>query len=469
MHLMIFNTESRKKEKVVGTTIRLYTCGPTVYNYAHIGNFRTYIFEDILRRTIKFLDMKVMQVMNITDVDDKTINGALQKKVGLKEYTQPFIEAFFEDMERLNIESAEFYPRATDFIPDMIAMIEELIKQGYAYVGHDKSIYFSIAKFPKYGRLSHLKLDELKMNASCRVNNDEYEKENASDFVLWKSYDKERDGEIFWDSPFGLGRPGWHIECSSMALKLLGAPVDIHCGGVDNIFPHHENEIAQSEAFLGKLFVKLWAHAAHLVVDNKKMSKSLGNFFTLRDIFLKGFNGREMRYMLLHTHYRIPLNFTLDGLMAVRASLRRIDDFILRLEGIKNDKMNAEKIDIEACLTLFTQALCDDLNMSQALAVLFDFIKKMNSLLDLEKIGKKEAERGLLVLKKMDSVLGVIWMREREVIPDDVKEAVCKREIARKEKNWTLADEMRKYVLSKGFIIEDTSQGPLIKRGIYKN
>jgi cysteinyl-tRNA synthetase len=462
MKLMLFNTEKKEKEQVSGNVIRMYTCGPTVYDYAHIGNFRTYVFEDLLRRTLKFLGSEVKQVMNITDVDDKTIKGACAKKIGLEEYTKPFIDAFFEDVKHLNIESADFYPKATNFIADMIVMIETLLNKGYAYIGHDKSVYFSIRKFGKYGRLSHLQLDELKVGASCRVEGDEYDKENAADFVLWKSYDASRDGNIYWDSPFGLGRPGWHIECSVMALKLLGDNIDIHCGGVDNIFPHHENEIAQSEAFNDKNFVKIWAHSAHLVVNGKKMSKSLGNFFTLRDLFSRGYSGREVRYMLLHTHYRTNLNFTFEGLAAIRASLRRIDDFIFRLESVKISKIDNISL-IDKSLEAFTMALCDDLNISEALAVVFNFIKDMNILLDKEEVSITTAQASLLFLKKIDEVLGFIWMGTKESIPLEVKEAVDKREIARKEKNWKMADEMRNFIVSKGFIVEDTPDGPVVK------
>src|SRR3990167_5556261 len=338
MQLKLYNTETRKKEEIVPSDndkIRIYTCGPTIYDYAHIGNFRTYIFEDLLRRTLEFFDFEVLQVMNITDIDDKTIKGALKKHQSLIEYTEPYRQAFFEDITSLNVEKAEYYPKATQYTAQMIEIIKNLIAKNYAYKGSDGSIYFSIEKFKKYGRLSHLDLASLKQNAQNRINSDEYEKENASDFVLWKSYDEKRDGNIFWESPFGKGRPGWHIECSAMAIKLLGPTIDIHCGGVDNVFPHHENEIAQSESFTGKVFVRHWVHVEHLLVDHKKMSKSLGNFFTLRDLLKKGYSGREVRYLLLSTHYRTQLNFTFAGLDAARASLQRIGDFINRLRAIQ--------------------------------------------------------------------------------------------------------------------------------------
>jgi cysteinyl-tRNA synthetase len=341
--ITLYNTETRQKEEVVpldGHTLRMYTCGPTVYNFAHIGNFRTYVFEDLLRRVLLFLGYSVRQVMNLTDIDDKTIKGAIETKTTLDAFTQPYKKAFFADLETLSIDKVEFYPEATGFVAEMIAIIQNLLEKGFAYKGVDGSIYYSIAKFPSYGRLSHLHLDTLKAGASERVFSDEYEKENVSDFVLWKSYDPQRDGDVMWDSPFGKGRPGWHIECSAMAMKLLGESIDIHVGGVDNCFPHHENEIAQSEAFSGKRFVRHWLHAEHLLVDHKKMSKSLGNFYTLRDLLKQGYTGRQIRYLLLQTHYRTQLNFTFQGLDAAAASLQRLADFITRLREIRKDKLS---------------------------------------------------------------------------------------------------------------------------------
>ena len=379
--LRLTNTETREKEVIVplnGHTILLYTCGPTVYNFAHIGNFRTYVQEDLLRRTLQFFGMKVRQVMNITDIDDKTMKGALDSKMSLEDYTKPYIEAFFEDLQTLRIQPAEEYPAATDYIPDMITIIQGLIEKGIAYVGSDKSVYFSLVRFPKYGRLSHLPLDELQVGASERVGSDEYEKDHVCDFVLWKSYDAERDGTIFWDSPFGPGRPGWHIECSAMAMKLLGQTIDIHVGGIDNMFPHHENEIAQCEAYSDKCFVRHWLHVEHLLVDHKKMSKSLGNFYTLRDLLAKGYTPEQIRYVLLQTHYRIQQNFTFQNLEAAKASLERIADFVDRLERITDHKSHgALEPVLEKVVRNFTLALAEDLNISLALAALFDGIREI--------------------------------------------------------------------------------------------
>jgi cysteinyl-tRNA synthetase len=469
--LKLYNTESREKEEIVpldGKTIRMYTCGPTVYNFAHIGNFRTYVFEDLLRRTLQFFGFSVSQAMNITDIDDKTIKGAIEKKVSLSDFTRPFTEAFFEDLKTLNIEKVEYYPQATDYIPEMITIIQKLLESGEAYPSHDGSIYFSIAKFPSYGRLSHLRLNELQAGASERILHDEYEKENASDFVLWKAYDPKRDGEIFWESPFGKGRPGWHIECSAMAMKLLGKTIDIHVGGVDNLFPHHENEIAQSESYSCCRFVKHWLHAEHLLVDHKKMSKSLGNFYTLRDLLAKGYSGTQVRYMLLQTHYRTQLNFTFAGLAASAATLERFSDFIHRLQAIASQGAKHSSI-ISPLLTKameqFSSYLADDLNISAAMAALFDLMREVNTLCDQEKIGASDAKEALDFLTKMDRVLGVLPLnQEEEKIPPELEEALQAREKARLEKNWKKADECRDLIHAKGYLIEDTPQGARLKK-----
>ena len=467
--LKLYNTLTRKKEEISlngQEKVTLYTCGPTVYDFAHIGNFRTYVFEDLLKRTLLYFGYKVKHVMNITDVDDKTIRGALKKKVSLDEYTAPYIDAFFEDLKILNIFPADNYPEATKYIPEMIKIIEELLKNKHAYKGIDGSIYFSISSFPAYGKLSHLNLKDLKEGASDRVSVDEYEKESASDFVLWKAYDPDRDGEIFWESPFGKGRPGWHIECSAMSLKLLGETIDIHCGGVDNIFPHHENEIAQSESYTKKMFVKCWAHSEHLIVDNKKMSKSLGNFFTLRNLLEKGYNGDQVRYLLMQAHYRTQLNFTFEGLDAAKKSLQRIFDFIGRLHSIDEKKefkiVDAHLKDFEIN---FNEALSDDLNISQALASLFDFIRDVNGLIDEKKIGKIEAKRVVDFLEKINSVLALFSTKEETLsVPKHVEAMLREREEARKRKQFSLADELRDMILSEGFIIEDSPKGPTLKK-----
>lgn len=468
MNLNLFNTETRKKESVYardGNKIKMYTCGPTIYDFAHIGNFRTYVFEDLLRRTLKFFGFEVEQAMNLTDIDDKTIKGAIAKNIPLHEYTEPFRIAFFEDLKLLNIESVEHYPPATEYISEMIRLIERLMEKGIAYKSQNGSIYFSIRHFPKYGRLSHLELDELKFNASGDNIADEYEKDNLSDFVLWKAFDPERDGKIFWDSPFGPGRPGWHIECSAMAMKLLGDTIDIHCGGVDNMFPHHENEIAQSEACTGHCFVHHWVHVEHLLVDHKKMSKSLGNFYTLRNLLAKGYSGSEVRYLLLSTHYRTQLNFTFAGLDAARSSLQRIEDLILRLRSIENPVTTdwASSL-LEKARVRFKEALADDLNISVALASLFDLIREINALADAKKLGNQDAIEVLRLFEEWNQVLGVLPLHEQKQIPEELLMFLAKREQARKEKNYRLSDEMRDAILARGYLIEDTPSGARLKK-----
>jgi len=466
--LKLYNTESRLKEEIISSEnrlIRMYTCGPTVYNFAHIGNFRTYVFEDLLRRTLKFFGFQVEQVMNITDVDDKTIRGAVQEKVSLKTFTDRYTHAFFEDLKTLGVELVEHYPAATDYIPDMIQIVATLLEEGIAYRGADGSIYFAIDKFPSYGRLSHLCLADLKAGASKRVGTDEYDKESIADFVLWKAYDSERDGPIFWESPFGRGRPGWHIECSAMAMKILGSTVDIHVGGVDNMFPHHENEIAQSEAYSEQRFVRYWLHAEHLLVDHKKMSKSLGNFYTLRDLLEKGYTGPQIRYLLLSTHYRTQLNFTFDGLSAAAKSLERMGDFIARLRAIHeiNTFGLAEPL-VEKARTTFQAALGDDLNISTALAALFDLIREINSLCDQAKIGRDEAQKTLRLLEQFDQVLNVLPFETHTEISPDLLKILEKREAARHQKDWATADACRKTLLERGYLIEDTPLGARLKK-----
>ena len=467
MTLNIYNTETREKEPITlapnKSEIALYTCGPTVYNHAHIGNFRTYVFEDLFRRTLEFFGLKVKQVMNLTDVDDKTIKGALEKGVSLNEFTQTYKKAFFEDLKTLKIQKAHHYPSAVDYIPQMIAMIENLLKKGIAYQGKEGSVYFSIRHFPGYGKLSHLCMEELKAGASERVTTDEYEKESVADFVLWKGYDSERDGDIYWESPFGKGRPGWHIECSAMATELLGETIDIHMGGVDNIFPHHENEIAQSEGCTGKTFSRYWVHAEHLIVNGKKMSKSLGNFFTLRGLLEKGHSGSEVRYLLMSTHYRTQLNFTLEGLNAARQSLQRLEDFVHRLRQVQSGKGLSSQI--EETKARFKTALADDLNISVALAALFDFVRHVNGEIDRQELSQEGASQVLAFLKNIDHVLGVIPLEEREEeVPVDIQEAFARRQEARAQKNWADADKERDYIQSKGYIIEDSPTGSRVKK-----
>ncbi|MCH9613287.1 MAG: Cysteine--tRNA ligase [Chlamydiia bacterium] len=460
--LKLHNTESRKKVAFDQKTVRIYTCGPTVYNFAHIGNLRTYVFEDLLRRTFKYFGTDVTQVMNLTDVDDKTIKGALESNLSLDEFTKTYKDAFFQDLETLSCEKAEAYPAATDHIPEMIQMIEALIEKGVAYQGKDGSVFFRISAFPSYGRLSHLNIEELKEGASERTTTDEYEKESVSDFVLWKAYDEKRDGPIHWDSPFGRGRPGWHIECSAMAIKHLGETLDIHVGGVDNMFPHHENEIAQSEACTGACFAKHWMHSEHLIVNGKKMSKSLGNFYTLRDLIEQGYTGPEVRYLLLTTHYRTQLNFTLDGLKAARSSLKRIEDFLFRLQGANGTDSNAVKPLLEKAHEQFSAGIADDLNISVSIAALFDLIRDTNTLIDESKVSSNDASEIITLLHDFDRVLAFIpFIKENTSV--DAEKLLLERNEARAQKDYARSDALRDELLNLGFTIEDTPDGSRLK------
>ncbi len=495
--LQFFNTLTRKKEKFKSLSpqkVLLYTCGPTVYNFAHIGNLRTYIFEDLLRRCLQYFGFAVNQVMNLTDVDDKTIKGANEEHKSLKEYTDKYKKAFFEDLKILNIEKAEHFPEATVYIPQMIKIIEKLLEKKIAYIGADKSVYFSIHKFSSYGKLSHLKLKELKKGASKRVSADNYDKENICDFVLWKAYDPNRDKDLFWESPFGKGRPGWHIECSAMSLSLLGETIDIHCGGVDNIFPHHENEIAQSESFTGKTFVHYWLHSEHLLVNNKKMSKSLNNFYILRDLLEKGYHPYQIRLMLLQTHYRMQLNFTFAGLKGAQQAWLRLKDFVQRLkqigkkisekgklQDIKADKQRADEKQTVKDLNQnsfddsvellanakqrFESGLADDLNISKALAAIFDLVREINILCDQQKIANSQALKILKFLEQADQVLGLDLVKEeKQEIPQKVQDALRERNLARQNKNFQEADRLRDWILDQGFVIEDMPDGSMLKK-----
>lgn len=466
--IQFYNTLSGKLEPFNPITpgeIKLYTCGPTVYDYSHIGNCRAYIFEDLLKRFLIFKGYKLKHVMNITDVDDKTIKGANAEGIKLQEYTKKYIETFFEDINVLNILKADFYPRATEHIQDMVKMIKGLLQKGYAYK-KDGSVYFSIAKFPNYGQLSKINLEELKPGE--RIESDEYEKENVNDFALWKN---KKEGEPFWETEIGAGRPGWHIECSVMSSKYLGQTFDIHCGGTDNIFPHHENEIAQSEAYSGKKFVNYWIHCHHLIVDGEKMSKSKGNFFTLRDLLNKNVNPSILRFLLLSTHYRKMLNFSFKALEQASASFQRIKDFLYELKNHSFEEGENEEIPllIEEMNQNFTGGLSDDLNISVALRAIFEMIRKVNILISQGKIYRKDADKLVSSFNSLDKVLGVLHEEKEEMLPSEILKKIEKREIARKEKNYKLADQIRDELLRKGIVLEDTKDGVRWKRGKAKS
>ena len=464
--MRVYNTLTRQQEEFKpadGNKVRMYTCGPTVYNYAHVGNFRAYVFEDVLRRYLKFCGYQVTQVMNLTDIDDKTIKGSMEAGVRLDDYTQKYKEAFFEDLKVLNIEPAEFYPAATDHIADMQILIERLFDKGLAYKSEDGSVYFNVAKFAGYGKLAHL--DSTGLRAGARVAQDEYDKENVGDFALWKAWN-EADGDVGWDSPWGKGRPGWHIECSAMSMKYLGESFDLHTGGVDNIFPHHENEAAQSEGSTGKPFVKYWMHCGYLVVDGRKMAKSSGNFYTVRDVLNRGYTGREIRYVLTASHYRQSLNFTFGALDGARAALQRLDEFRERLE--EADKMERRAAG-EECEWLsnarhgFVEAMDNDLNVPEALAALFDMVHEGNRLLDRSE-GFDAAGAALHLMGEFDSVLGFINSKDEGQIGDDVKQLLTERMQARQVKNWAESDVIREKLAELGWEVKDTSDGQKLRK-----
>lgn len=456
--LRIFNTLSGRIEEfhpLVGNQVRMYTCGPTVYDFAHIGNFRTFVFEDILKRFLKFKGFQVKHVMNVTDVDDKTIrnSGATEPKK-LREYTDRFTQAFLEDCGSLRIEKPEVLVHATDHIDDMVAMILRLKAKGYTYE-KDGSTYFKISQFKDYGRLS--KLDVEGIQAGARVDVDEYEKQDARDFVLWKA---SKDGEPHWDTPLGPGRPGWHIECSAMSMKYLGESFDLHCGAVDLIFPHHENEIAQSEADSEKPFVRYWVHGEHLVVEGERMAKSKGNFFTLRELVSRSINPLSVRYTLLSVPYKKQLNFTFEALHQAESSLNRIRDFLLRLttEALKPGKNERIQAQCAETLQRFEHALDDDLNTAQALAAVFDLVRDLNTVLVENALYEDDRPAVLRTMERMNEVLD-LWELPNLALDEQIQRLIDERNQARKNRNFALADQIRDQLYEMGYTIEDTKEG----------
>jgi len=471
MSYNLFNTLSRSLQEFVpidpaGKKVGMYCCGPTVYDFAHIGNWRTFVFGDLVRRYLEFRGYDLHYVMNITDIDDKIIRRVRDSKRSLRDFTGQYEAAFFEDLKRLNLRPPHLTPRATEHIPEIIGVIEKLMTRGLAYKAADGSVYFSIEKYRaagrEYGQLVKLNFEE--MRPGERVRSDEYEKEAVADFALWKARVPD-DGDIFWPSPWGEGRPGWHIECSAMSMKLLGTSFDLHLGGEDLMFPHHEDEIAQSEGAglqpAGQRFVKYWLHGAHLLVEGKKMAKKLGNFFTVRDLLAKGFTGREIRFLLLQAHYRETYNFTLQGLQSARASLMRIDECLTKLREVAG-AAKAPTVDNDV-LGRFTAVLDDDLNISGAWGVIFDWVRDTNRKLAEHAMDAASAAAALGTWDKFDSVLGVGAPAEFEV-PAEINALLEARQAARKAKDFKRADAVRDELKSKGWIIEDTPKGPKVKR-----
>jgi len=438
----------------------MYGCGPTVYNYAHIGNWRSFVFYDLLRRYLEYAGWPVNLAMNFTDVDDKTIRGSRAEGVPLKEFTRKYEEAFKKDSRKLNILPPRVYARATEHVNDMVRLVVRLRDRGLAYRAEDGSTYFDVSEFKGYGKLSHLDLGELREGASGRVSVDEYGKEEARDFALWKAWSEE-DGDVYWDTVLGRGRPGWHVECSAMSQKYLGETIDVHAGGVDLIFPHHENEIAQSEGATGKPFVRYWVHCVHLLVDGRKMSKSLANFYTLHDLEEKGFKPVALRYFYLSVHYRSQLNFTLDALTQAQRTVEKLNDFVLRVRSAPNAENGVVTDALQTALKGFENAMDDDLDAANALPYLFEAVRVVNS--EIEGRACVPVKDVLDFLMRVNSVLGVIDFA-REEIPARIQKLVCEREKAREQKDFAKSDELRNKIRGEGFVVEDSAGGPRVRK-----
>ncbi|MFA6269462.1 MAG: cysteine--tRNA ligase [archaeon] len=461
MSLKFFNSFGNKLEEfkpIKSGQVGLYTCGPTVYNLVHIGNLKCYTWEDLLKRYLIFKGYKVKQVMNFTDVDDKTIKGSIQNSLPLSEYTDKYKKAFMEDVVKLNILPAEIYCSATEHIVEMVKLVQVLLDKGIAYRAEDGCIYFSIKKFANYGKLAGL--DPKKLKAGARVKQDEYEKEGVGDFALWKAWD-DNDGPVFWETSLGKGRPGWHIECSAMSMKYLGEHFDLHTGGVDNKFPHHENEIAQSEAATGKKFVNYWLHTAHLMVNGQKMSKSLGNFFTLRDLLDKGFSPMAIRYVFINTNYRQSLNFTFESVSDAQKTIEGLQNFIERLKSIKEKKAgDGVKSIVDNALEGFTVAMDSDLNVPEAMKHVFEFVSKINKMIDKSELGVSGASEALTFLKKINSVIGVLSFEEKFFELTESQQAlILARNLARSKKDWKRSDELRDKLKAQGVLLVDNKDG----------
>src|ERR1700730_6168585 len=469
--IQLHNTLGGKTEPFIpqkSGEVRMYSCGPTVYDYAHIGNFRTFVFQDILRRFLKSRGFKLTQVMNLTDVDDRIIANAAAAGVDIREYTKKFAQAFFDDCKTLSIEAPEHWTRATDNIDDMVQLIERLRQKSFTYES-EGSIYYRIAKFPEYGKLSNI--DVAGIQAGARVDVDRYEKESARDFALWKA---PKSGEHFWETPIGKGRPGWHIECSAMAMKYLGETLDIHTGGIDLAFPHHENEIAQSEGATGKAFVRYWMHAEHLLFEGEKMSKSLGNFFTLRDLFAKGYKPSALRFALASVPYRRQLNFTFDGLQQAASAVERLRNFSDRLAQGKfpEGKQPGMAERIAKAAQDFDAGLSDDLNTAMALASIYDLVREVNIAMDKGEFRQGDVAASQELLAAFDRVFAVIADNDAQKLQDlgygqensnagdaEIEKLVAERQVARQTRDFATADRIRKELAKGGIILEDSRDG----------
>ena len=464
MALRFYNTLTRRIEEfqpLEGDTVRMYTCGPTVWNYVHIGNLRTFTFIDILRRWLRYRGYRLNHVMNITDVDDRIIKESAAAGKSLEEYTAIYTQAFLEDAATLRLERPERLVRATEHIRQMARDIRKLGEKGFTY-SSGGSIYFRIASFPEYGKLSHV--DFSRVHSESRIDSDRYDKDSARDFALWKA---PKPGEPFWETEIGPGRPGWHIECSTMAMEYLGPTLDIHAGGIDLVFPHHENEIAQSEALTGKPFARFWLHAEHLIVDGQTMSKSLGNFYTLRDVLAKGFAPEALRYLLASVPYRKQLNFTFDSLRAASTAVERLRNFKLRLEteNLPAGESTALGERTQRALTEFEAAMDDDLNTAEALAAVFEYLREANTAMDRGEFQAGNVPAALDLLNRFDSVFDVLRPSQPPPISEEEIEAlIAERNAARKARDFARADRIRAELLERGIVLEDTREGTRWKR-----
>ena len=455
--IKFYNSLTHKKEEFVPIQkgrVGLYTCGPTVYDFSHIGNFRTFLFEDLLKRVLLAFDYKVHHIMNITDVDDKTIKKANVEKKELNEITNVYTDAFLKDSNSLRILEADEYPKATDHIDEMIEMIKVLIERKFAYISKDGSVFFKISKFSDYGKLVNLSnsiiLNEEKLS-------DEYDLDSINDFALWKTH-KSEDGKVAWDSPWGKGRPGWHIECSAMSTKFLGAHFDIHCGGVDNKFPHHENELAQSVCSLDSPFVNYWLHSEFLTVEGKKMSKSLNNYYVLSDLVEKGFTYEDFRFIILSAHYRSKVNFSIKRRDEAKSAIRRIVEVRQRLQDISSEVSTALPDEVND----FNESLMDDLDTPKALAAFFNWVRLTNQNIDQKNISKVEAEMGNAFIEHFNSIFAIL--DDSKELPSEVQSLLDSREKYRKNKEWQKSDQIRDKLLSLGWKIKDTPFGAKVTK-----
>jgi cysteinyl-tRNA synthetase len=464
--LRFFNTLSRQTEEfhpLEEGRVRMYICGPTVWNFAHIGNFRTFIFGDVLRRYLKFKGYQVTHVFNLTDIDDRIINEAAKQNISIDEFTAPYIKAFWEDFDALGMERPEVTPRATHHIQEMIEIIAKLLENGHAYES-EGSIYYRIAAFPEYGKLSRISFSGNIAGASERVDTDKYDKEDARDFALWKLVGE--DEEPGWDAPFGRGRPGWHIECSAMSMKYLGETFDLHAGGMDLQFPHHENEIAQSEGATGKLFARYWIHSEFLKIDDVTMSKSKGNFFTFRDLHEQGYSPLAIRYLLLSVPTRKQLNFTFEGLQGAESTVERLRNFRSLVSDAKVVEGSDQEVAsiVAKALTDFEAAMDDDFNTAAALAAIHDMVREVNTVIANDRILSKDREAVLDAIAKFDSVLGIFGKADEGSLDAEIEALVAEREESRRHRNFARSDEIRDLLAEKGIVLEDTKDGVRWKR-----